>query len=226
MRTWGPVDFAVLGHYIVTEILRGNWKTVEHESDGNTNCNWRVHHGHQKIGTGTRVLGNKKTNGDHSNWDRPEYWEESWRLEKTCWHSDSSGKLSAYAGVKNSQISKISVRRSDQLVVSDKKENLHNSWLCRPSRPRGKLKESKMIDKHLDLASKVKSQSNTKKTLIQIVILAREKKLKPTGTSRLGNKGTSGYHLNYIISKIDQNTGKSPGDLRKLAVTQTPVKYH
>ena len=29
--------------------------------------------------------------------------------------------------------------------------------------------------------------------------------------------------LEYII-EIDQNTEKSPGDLRRLAVTQTPVK--
>ncbi len=29
---------------------------------------------------------------------------------------------------------------------------------------------------------------------------------------------------NYNIVKIDQNTEKSPGNLRRLAVTQTPVK--
>ena len=29
-----------------------------------------------------------------------------------------------------------------------------------------------------------------------------------------------------IIIKIGQNTEKSPGDLRKLAVTETPVKSH
>ena len=36
-------------------------------------------------------------------WDRPEYWEESLRLEETCCHSNSSEKPSANAGVKNSQ---------------------------------------------------------------------------------------------------------------------------
>ena len=35
-------------------------------------------------------------------WERPEYWEESWRLEETCCHSDSSEKLSANADVKSS----------------------------------------------------------------------------------------------------------------------------
>ena len=31
---------------------------------------------------------------------------------------------------------------------------------------------------------------------------------------------------NYSIVKISQNTEKSPGDLRRLAVTQSPVKNH
>ena len=39
--------------------------------------------------------------------DQTKYWEESWRLEETCCHSDSSGKLSANAGVKNYQMGKI-----------------------------------------------------------------------------------------------------------------------
>ena len=36
-------------------------------------------------------------------WERPEYWEESWRLGETCCHSNSSERLSANADVKNSQ---------------------------------------------------------------------------------------------------------------------------
>ena len=34
-------------------------------------------------------------------WKRPEYWEESWRLEETYCHSISSEIPSAYADVKN-----------------------------------------------------------------------------------------------------------------------------
>ena len=30
----------------------------------------------------------------------------------------------------------------------------------------------------------------------------------------------------YSIIKIGQNTGKSPGNLRRLAITQTPVRKH
>ena len=44
-------------------------------------------------------------------------------------------------------------------------------------------------------------------------------------TGRLGNKRTSANYLNDGI-KIGRNTEKSPGDLRRLAVTQTPVKDH
>ena len=46
------------------------------------------------------------------------------------------------------------------------------------------------------------------------------------GTGRLENKRTSEDHPNYSIIKIGQNTEKSPGDLRRLAVTQTPEQNH
>ena len=35
-----------------------------------------------------------------------------------------------------------------------------------------------------------------------------------------------GDHPNYYTSEIGQNTEKSPGDLRRLAVTQTSLKHH
>ena len=47
-----------------------------------------------------------------------------------------------------------------------------------------------------------------------------------TRTDRLGNKRTRRDHPNYSVGEIGQNTEKSPGDLRKLALTQTPVKTH
>ena len=46
------------------------------------------------------------------------------------------------------------------------------------------------------------------------------------GTGGLGSWRTSGDHPNYNIIENGQNTEKSPGDLRRLAVTQTPVKNH
>ena len=40
---------------------------------------------------------------------------------------------------------------------------------------------------------------------------------------RIGNMRTSGEHPNDRFIKIIQNTEKSPGGLKRLAVTQTPV---
>ena len=40
-------------------------------------------------------------------WDRPEYIEDSRRLEETCCYSDFSRKPSANAGVKNFQMNKL-----------------------------------------------------------------------------------------------------------------------
>ena len=43
------------------------------------------------------------------------------------------------------------------------------------------------------------------------------------GLGGLGSWWTSEDHPNYSIIENGQNTEKSPGDLRRLAVTQTPV---
>ena len=47
-----------------------------------------------------------------------------------------------------------------------------------------------------------------------------------TKTGGLENKMTRGDHPNDGIIDISQNTEKSPEDLRRLAVTQTPVRTH
>ena len=47
-----------------------------------------------------------------------------------------------------------------------------------------------------------------------------------TGTGGLRNKRTGGDSPNYSIVEIGRNTEKSHGDLRILAVTQTPVENH
>ena len=58
---------------------------------------------------GLRGLGNKKTSGDHLNYciieigQNTEYWKESWRLEETCCHSDSSERPSANTDGEKSQ---------------------------------------------------------------------------------------------------------------------------
>ena len=46
------------------------------------------------------------------------------------------------------------------------------------------------------------------------------------GLEDMKNKRTSGDYSNCSSVEIGQNTVKSPGDLRRLAVTQTPVENH
>ena len=46
------------------------------------------------------------------------------------------------------------------------------------------------------------------------------------GTGRLRNKRTGRDLLDYSIINIGQNTEKSPGDLRRLAVTTTPIRKY
>ena len=65
-------------------------------------------------------------------------------------------------------------------------------------------------------------------TIIQIIIGAFGSVTKGLlkGPSGIGSWRTSGDHPNSYIIENGLNTEKSPGDLRKLAVTQTPVKNH
>ena len=92
---------------------------------------------------------------------------------------------------------------------------------------RVKLKECKKKDKYLDLLRELKKLWNMKITIIPIVIGA-------LGTvTKRSVRGVEGLEItrrvetsNYSIVEINQNTEKSPGDLRKLAGTQTPVENH
>ena len=74
----------------------------------------------------------------------------------------------------------------------------------------------------MDLVWELKELWNMKVTIIPIVIGAFG-----TVTKELlkGGMMMSGDHPNYIIEN-GQNTEKSPRDLRRLAITKTPVKDH
>ena len=90
-----------------TSTLLGNWrKTMEHKGDNYTNWNWCVWNSNQMIIKETGGLGVWQTSGGPSKlqhyWERPEYWEESWRNEETCCHSNSSERPPTNADVKNS----------------------------------------------------------------------------------------------------------------------------
>ena len=68
---------------------------------------------------------------------------------------------------------------------------------------------------------------NMRVTVMPIVIgaLGTVPKGLEKGTKRVGNRRTNRGHKDYNIVKSSQNTEKSPGDLRKPAVTQTLKKY-
>ena len=117
-RTCTIVDFAVPADRRVKlkecekrhkylDFAMGIEKAVEHESDDNTNCDWCSWYSHPRISTRTGRLVKKQDEWRPPKllhyWDRPENWEESWRLDGTCCHSNSSEKPSANAGGKNSQ---------------------------------------------------------------------------------------------------------------------------
>ena len=74
---------------------------------------------------------------------------------------------------------------------------------------------------YLNLARELKKLWNIKVTIIPIVIGAFG-----TVTKGLGSWWMSGDYPNDSIIENSQNTEKSLGDLRRLVVTQTPVKNH
>ncbi len=57
-----------------------------------------------------------------------------------------------------------------------------------------------------------------------VISAFKRRLLKDAG--RVGNWRTRCDHPNDSIAEDGQNTETSPGDLRRLAVTQTPVKKH
>ena len=94
---------------------------------------------------------------------------------------------------------------------------------------RVKLKESEKNYKYMDLARVLKKktvehESNGNTNFNWCSWYHHERIC--TRTGGLGNKRTSGNHPNYSITEIGQITEKSPGDLRRLAITQTPVRNH
>ena len=98
--------------------------------------------------------------------------------------------------------------------------------LAAPAEHRVKLKENEKEDKYLDIVRNWKKTMEHKSDVYTncnwCSRYSHQGINKETGG--LGNDSTSGDHPNYNIIEIYQNTEKSPGDLRILAVTKTPVK--
>ena len=122
----------------------------------------------------------------------------------------------------------ISARWPDLIVNKKKKKKRKRT--CKivnfavPVDSRIKLKECEKKDKYLDLARELKKLWNMKVTIIPIMIGAFG--TVPKGLLKGLEDLKDGDHRNYSIVENGQNTENSPGDLRRLAVTQTPVKYH
>ena len=119
----------------------------------------------------------------------------------------------------------ISARRPDLIIINKKKRTCKVVDFAVPADHRIKLKKLEKKDKYLDFAWELKKLWNMQVIIIPIVIGA-------FGTitkwllKGLGSWWTSGDHPNNWITENSQNTEKNPGDLRRLAVTQTPVKDH
>ena len=119
----------------------------------------------------------------------------------------------------------ISTRLLDLVIVNKKKkkENYPNCEICCASWTQSEIKRKRNISTRTVLGNEktVEHESDGDSNYNRC---SHEQIGK--GTGRIRNKNTSGYHLNYNILKICQNTEKSPGELRRIAVTYTPVEYH
>ena len=93
---------------------------------------------------------------------------------------------------------------------------------------RVKLKESEKKDKYLDLTRELKKTiEHEGDNYTNCDSCFRYSNWRITkGTGGLGSWRTGGDHPNDSIIENGQNSEKSPGDLRRLAVSQTPVKTH
>ena len=130
------------------------------------------------------------------------------------WHTNESPNISQTTRPYNNQQKKKRTCKTVNFAV--------------PADYRVKFKENEKKDKYLDLARELKKLWNMKLTMIPIVIGTFGTVIKRIikGHGGLGNKRMSGDHRNHYIIENGQNTEKSPGDLRKHAVTQTPMKSH
>ena len=129
------------------------------------------------------------------------------------WHTHGSPNLGQKTTPNNNQLKK---ERTCKIVD-----------FAIPADHRIKLNECEKKDKYLDLARELKKLWNMQVTIIPIVTCVWNSNERITeGTGGLGSWRTSGDHPNYYIIENGQNTEKSPGDLRRLSVTQTPVKNH
>ena len=111
-------------------------------------------------------------------------------------------------------------------VIINKKENLQNCGLCCPGWPQSEnermWKEGWVPGHCLGIEKTEEHESNDNINCNWCSWYCHQGI--SIRTRRLGNNRTSGDHPNSCVIEIDQNTEKSPGELRRHFVTQTPVR--
>ena len=108
-----------------------------------------------------------------------------------------------------------------------RKKYLMLNGFCCSSRPQDGNKR-KQRDKYLDLARELRKLWNMMMTVIPIIVgaLGTAPQKLGKGTRKIGNQRKNHDHPNYSIAEICQNPEKSPGDLRRLVLTWTPMNNH
>ena len=155
----------------------------------------------------------KKFNFDHAN--------KCYTYNQEYVQENETHKVLCDFGIHTDRL--ISARRPGLVIAKKEKEK----WTCRvvgfavSTDFRVKFKKSEKRDKFIDLARELKKtkEHDTKCNWCSWYSHLRI----GTRTGRFGNKRTSGDHPNHSILKIGLNNNKSPGDLRRLVITKTPV---
>ena len=123
----------------------------------------------------------------------------------------------------------ISARRPDLVIINKKKKRTDRIVAFADAvKQRVKLKDSEKNDKFQELAIELKKTVEHERdgyTNCRWCSWYSHQRIGKM-TRGLGNKRKSGDNPNYSIVEIGQTTEESPGDLRRLVVTQTPVKDH
>ena len=118
----------------------------------------------------------------------------------------------------------ISARPPDLIIINNNnKKQQRTVDFAVPVDHRVKLKTIGKEDKYLDHTRELKKLWNMKMTIIPILIwvIGSVTKIITKGAGGLRNKRISEDHPNDCIIEIGQNTEKSPGESRRLAITQT-----
>ena len=124
----------------------------------------------------------------------------------------------------------ISTRGPNLIIINKKKKErtYRTVDFVVPADLRVKLKESEKRDKYLDLAMELKKYVEHERDNYTTCNWCSwySHQMISTRTAVFGNNRTVGDCLNYSIIEISQNTEKSPGDFKRLAVTQPSEKSH